>query len=131
MSNSGCYFVPTPDDVIAHVSEPLQGTMGRYIGHSVWVRLPGSEGVFRPYFEEARETGREVEFAAFYSGAILDVRVVPAGGSLTVYPTRRSELDVRTLATLNASLERIASELDARARAPHGRRALSSLRATP
>jgi hypothetical protein len=131
MTDAGCYFVLTPDDVIRHVSEPLQGKMGTYVGHSLWVRMPRSELVFRPYFQEARRTGEEVEFVEFYAGGILHMRVVPSGESLTVYPTRLSELDVRTLGTLRASLERIASELDARASARRGRRAAGSLRALP
>jgi hypothetical protein len=131
MPESDCYFSVSPDDVITRVSAPLQRQLGRFAGHSIWTRLPGSQAVLRPYFEEARESGRDVEFVAFYAGATMRVRIVPAGRSLTVYPTRLSELDVRTLATLRSSLERIVSELGARELSRLGRRARASLQALP
>ena len=131
MAPADCYFTVSSEDVITHVSPPLRGQLGRYVGHSIWMRMPQSQAVFGPYFEEARATGREIEFVGFYAGATLRVRVVPSGDELTVYPTRLSELNLRTAATLRASLERLASELGARASSPRDRPAPASLRALP
>ena len=131
MAETDCYFSVSPDDVISRVSAPLQRQLGHYVGHSIWIRMPESESVFRPYFEEARASGREVDVVTFYAGATTRLRIVPSGRSLTVYPTKLSGVDVRTLASLRSSLERIASELDARELSRPGRRARASLQALP
>ena len=131
MTQSDCYFVLTPDDVIAHVSEALHGTMGAFVGHSVWVRMPRSELVFRPYFQVARQTGEEVQCVAFYAGGTVELRIVPSGESLTVYPARLAMLNIRTLATLKASLEKIVAELAAPGSLRSDRPAPASLRALP
>jgi len=131
LTHADCYFVLSADDEILYVSEPLHRWMGRFVGHSLWVKLPRAELIFRPHFQEARRTGRELEFVAFYAGGTIEMRIVPSGELLTVYPNRLSELNVRTLATLTASLETIASELAAPAPARRGRPVPVSLQALP
>lgn len=131
MTGPNYYFVLSPEDEIVHVSEALHGQMGRFVGHSLWVKMPSAELIFRPYFQEARQTGRELEFAAFYAGGTIRMRVVPSGQSLTVYPTRLSELNLRTLATLTESLEKIVSELAAQVPAQVDQPVRGSLQALP
>lgn len=131
MTDSDCYLVLDEHDVISFVSPALERTMGTYVGHSLWVRMPGSEQLLRPHLDHARRTGEEVECVAFHAGATLLVRAVPSGERLTVYPTRMSRLDVRTLTTLRASLARMLAELSAQAPVRSDRRAPASLRALP
>jgi hypothetical protein len=123
------FFVLDEDDRILQVSEEYHETMGKYLGCSVWEFLPRAEQVLRPHFGEARSTGAVVERTVFYAGGTVDLRIVPSGGSLTVHVSGRTQLDVRTLGTLAASLRKIEAELAARAPAQHDRRARESLRA--
>jgi len=128
----GCSsYVLDADDRITQVSGPLEATLGHALGHSIWETSPEAERLFKPYFEQARRTGEEVEFTEFYRGFLARRRVVPAGRSLTVYVTPMRELDVTTLGTLAASLGQIEAELAARAPARRDRPAPASLRALP
>lgn len=123
------YFVLDTEDRIVQVSEEYRRSMARFLGHSLWEYMPRAELLFRHRLEEARRTGCEIESTVFYAGGTIDVRVVPCGESLTVYTTRRTELNVRTLGTLVESLRQIQAELDARAPARHDPPALESPRA--
>ena len=131
MTDQHRYYVLDSSDVVIQVSTALHETMGRFLGHSLWESMPRAELIFRPYFEEARQTGREVEFIAFYGGGTTRLRIVPSGRALTVHPTRLSELNVRTLGTLVASLRQIEAELAVQARAPLDLRAHGSPQALP
>ena len=123
------FFVIDANDVIVQVSEEYQGSMGHFLGHPLWEYLPRAELLFRPHLEQARRTGEEVESMIFYAGGTVELRVVPAGESLTVYTARCTELNVRTLGTLAESLRSIERELAAREPAQPDRPALGSLRA--
>jgi hypothetical protein len=126
-------FVVDGDDRIVQVAEEHRETMARYLGHSLWIYLPGAEPLLSPVFEEARATGQVVESTVFYAGGTVDVRATPApsGDSLAVRLSRRTELNVRTLATLSQSLRTIEAELAAREREPRDPPAPSSRRAPP
>jgi hypothetical protein len=125
------FFVIDADDVIVQVSEEYHGSMGRFLGHSLWEYLPRAELLVRPHLERARHAGEEVESTIFYAGGTVELRVVPAGARLTVYTTRRTELNVRTLGTLAESLRSIERELAAREPVRHDRPALGFLQALP
>jgi hypothetical protein len=125
------FFVLDAEDRIVQVSEKYHENMGRFLGHPIWEYLPRAEFLFRPHLEEARRTGRPVESTVFYAGRTIDLRIVPSGQSLAIYPKSRTELNVRTLATLAASLRRIEAELDARAPERHDPPAPASLQALP
>ena len=131
MTASDHFYVVDGDDRIIQVSDGLHESMGSCIGNSLWECLPRAEDLFGEHFDDARENGREVEFTTFYAGAAIRLRVVPAGESLTVYPERLIELNLRTLATLAESLRRIEQELVARGPAPPDPPARESLRALP
>jgi hypothetical protein len=124
-------FVVDGEDRIVQVAEEDRETIGRYLGHPLWTYLSGADEVLTPYFDEARASGDLVESTVFYAGGTYDVRVEPSGSTLAVRLTRRTELDVRTLATLAESLRSIEAELAARAPARRDRRAPSSRQAPP
>jgi hypothetical protein len=124
-------FVVDGEDRVVRVAEENRETIGRYLGHPLWTYLPGADELLTPYFDEARASGDIVESTVFYAGGTYDVRVEPSGSDLAVRLTRRTELDVRTLATLAESLRTIEAELAARAPARRDRRAPSSRQAPP
>jgi hypothetical protein len=124
-------FVVDGEDRVVQVAEEDRATIGRYLGHPLWTYLAGADELLTPYFDEARASGDVVESTIFYAGGTYDVRVEPWGSDLAVRLTRRTELDVRTLATLAESLRTIEAELAARAPARRDRRAPSSRQAPP
>lgn len=124
-------FVVDGDDRIVQVADEHRATMARYLGHPLWVYLPGAEPPLGPILEEARETQELVESTFFYAGGTVDVRVTPTGATLAVQLRRRTELNVRTLATLAQSLRTIEAELAARERERRDRQAPASPRALP
>jgi hypothetical protein len=124
-------FVVDGDDRIVRVADEHRATMARYLGHPLWIYLPGSEPLLSPIFEEARGTGEQVESTVFYAGGTVDVRVEPTGAMLAVQLRRRTELNVRTLETLAQSLRTIEAELAARERERPDRQAPASPRALP
>jgi hypothetical protein len=128
---SNLRFVVDGEDRVVRVAEKNRDTIGRYLGHPLWTYLPGADELLTPYFDEARASGDVVESTVFYAGGTYDVRVEPSGSDLGVRLTRRTELEVRTLATLAESLRTIEEELAARAPARRDRRAPSSRRAPP
>ena len=124
-------FVVDGDDRIVRVADEHRATMARYLGHPLWIYLPGSEPLLSPIFEEARRAGEQVESTVFYAGGTVDVRVDPTGAMLAVQLRRRTELNVRTLETLAQSLRTIEAELAARERERPDRQAPASPRALP
>jgi hypothetical protein len=124
-------FVVDGDDRIIQVADEQRATMAGYLGHPLWVYLPGSEPVLNPIFAEAREREEFVESTMFYAGGTVDVRVTPAGAVLAVQLRRRTELNVRTLATLAQSLRTIEAELAAREHERRDRQAPASPQALP
>jgi hypothetical protein len=125
------YYVLDREDRLRMVVGSLKETLAPFLGHTIWEAAPQAEPLFSPHLQEARSTGREVEFTVFYGGRLTSRRVVPAGDMLTVHVTVLRELDVRTLATLDESLRAIEAELADRASAQPDPRAPGSLRALP
>ena len=124
-------FVVDGDDRIIRVAPEHKATMARYLGHPLWMYLPGSEPLLSRIFEGAREGDEVVESTVFYAGGTVDVLVTPAGAILEVQLRRRTELNVRTLATLARSLRTIEAELSAREHERRDRRAHASPQALP
>ena len=124
-------FVVDGKDRIVRVLHADDGKMPRFLGHTVWTYLPGAEPVLEPLFEEARDTGETLEVPVFYAGGTVDASIAPAGRALTVRLTRRTELNVRTLATLARSLRTIEEELSAREPVQRDRPAPASPQALP
>jgi hypothetical protein len=124
-------FVVDGGDRIVTVADEHKATMARYLGHPLWIYLPGSEPLLSPIFEEAREAEAVVESTVFYAGGTVDVRVAPTGTILAVQLRRRTELNVRTLATLAQSLRTIEAELAAREHERRDPQARASPQALP
>ena len=112
-THGDAYYVLDATDRIVHAS-PGCSSMRQFLGHVVWECLPLAEIIFRPRFEEARRAGHEVDFRVFYAGELSQVKAVPSGTGLTIFVTHLENLDVRTLATLTASLNRIEAALGTR-----------------
>jgi hypothetical protein len=125
------FFVLDADDRIVQVGEGSPRSMAGFLGHSLWEYLPQAESFVRPHFDEARQTGHEVEATVFYAGGTLDLRIVPAAENLAVHATRRTELNVRTLGTLAESLRLIEAELAAPKPVRRDRLVGASLQAPP
>ncbi|HWQ24199.1 MAG TPA: hypothetical protein VNK94_08855 [Gaiellaceae bacterium] len=130
MREEGSYVLDADDRVVG-VRGGLEERLGCFLARSFWEASPAAEELFRPHFEEARRTQREVEFTAYYAGTLARRRVVPSGETLTVYVTPLLELDVRTLTTLAESLQRIEAALAAPAPARPAPPARASLQAPP
>ncbi len=126
----GDYYVLDGENRIVHASEG-SGWMRHFLGHVFCECLPYAGVVFRPRFEEARREAREVEFKAFYAGALSRIRVVPSGSDLTVFVTHLERLNFRTLGTLTESLRQIEAVLADQASEQLDPRAHGSLRALP
>ena len=98
-------------------SRELHDELGRWIGHALWEYLPGARDVYGPAFDEARSSGEPVEATVFYAGRVKRLTAIPGADGLAVHFEQLAELDVTSLATLTASLERIEAALAARERA--------------
>lgn len=125
------YYILDGEDRITRVAGSLRARLVQFVGHTIWEASPRAQPLFSPHFAEARATGAEVEFTAFYGGRLSRRRVVPSGDVLTVFVTDLRELDVRTLATLSESLRAIEAELAARGPEPPDRPTRASLQALP
>jgi hypothetical protein len=125
------YVVLDSEDRIAHVSAPLHGTLGRWLGHILWEHLPGAKEIYGPAFEEARASGEPVVAVVFYGGRLKRFTLIPARDALAVHVEALEALDVTTLGTLMRSLERVESALAAPECARPDRRSRGSLRALP
>lgn len=130
-SDLAYYLVLDGEDRVVQVGPRRLYKANPYFGHVLWERLPGAEPLFQPHLDEARSTGRRVEFSAFYEGRAMWITAIPADDGLAVHIEALAELNVRTLSRLAESLRQIEDALAARESAPPGRRAPSSLRALP
>ena len=83
------------------------------LGENILDSFPDSRPLFLPYYEEARRTRQVIEFAQYYDGYVLRVKVVPDKGRLTVSWETLGILDVLTLDGLRASLDSVLQALAA------------------
>jgi len=100
------------DNRVVEVGDAALPWFADHVGESVFDVFPGSEPLFRPYYDEARRTGRPVEFAQYYGGYVLTLRVEPCAGGLRVTWTTLAMLDTWTLSGLRASLEDALARLE-------------------
>ncbi len=125
------YFVLDDEDRVVQVGPSPATQRDRFAGQVLWSRLPGAEPLLRHHFDEARRTGRALEFVTFYARRVKSIRVVPAADGLAVHVEPLTELDVRTLGTLEQSLREIEAELADRASEQLDSRAPASPQALP
>jgi hypothetical protein len=79
----------------------------------MWDCFPGSEPLFKPYYDAARRSGEPVEFVQFYDGNVSRIRAVPtADGRLELEWELLVRLDTLTLGSLAQTLEESLELLD-------------------
>jgi hypothetical protein len=97
---------------IVEVGPAAEGGFGPLAGENLWECFPGSESLFRPYYDRARRTGAPEEFVQFYNGYVARVRAEPQGDLLAVFWQELHVVDAQTLDTLDASLTRTIELVD-------------------
>jgi hypothetical protein len=109
------FVVLDEGDHIVEVGEHAESQLGPLVGACVWDSFPGSEPLFRPYYDAARRTCEPVEFVQYYDGNVARVRAVPLGdGRIGLEWEQLARLDTLTLGslaeTLDHSLEALAAQ---------------------
>ena len=100
-------------DHIVEVGPGAESQFGPLQGSLLWELFPGSEPLFKPYYDEARRTGKPVEFVQFYDGFVASIRAVPRGDDrLELYWKRLSRIDTLTLDGLVETLDESLRVLD-------------------
>ena len=106
------FVVLDEDYLIVEVEASAEAGFGPLLGRCVWDCFPGSEPMYRPYYERARRSGQPVELAQYYGGYLTRVRAVPREGRTTVYWQTLCMLDTRSLDSLRSSLTEAMAALD-------------------
>jgi hypothetical protein len=109
------FVVLDEGDRIVGVGPGAESKFGPLVGSLMWDCFPGSEPLFKPYYNAARRSGEAVEFVQFYDGNVARVRAVPhRDGRLDLYWERLARLDTLTIdglaRTLDESLELLDDE---------------------
>jgi hypothetical protein len=123
------FVVLDEGDRIVGVGPHAESQFGPLVGASLWDSFPGSEPLFKPYYDSARRSGEPVEFVQFYDGNVARVRAVPVGdGRLELEWEQLARLDTLTLdslsETLDDALELLGGDATRRRRQTVGRAAL-------
>jgi hypothetical protein len=106
-------------DRIVGVGPHAESQFGPLVGEVLWDCFPGSEPLFKPYYDHARRSGEPVEFAQYYNGYVARVRAVPRGRDrLELYWHQLTRLDTLTLEGLVQSLGESLAVLGGRRRGP-------------
>ena len=101
-------------DRIVEVGTSAQSQFGPLVGTVIWESFPGSEPLFKPYYDKARQTRAPVEFVQFYDGNVARVRAVPnEDGLLELHWEALARLDTLTLGSLAETLEESLELLEA------------------
>ena len=102
-------------DRIVGVGRDAESHFRPLLGEVMWDCFPGSEPLFKPYYDRARTSGEPVEFVQFYDGTVARIRAVPHGeGRLELHWEALARLDTLTLGGLVDSLDRSLALLDVR-----------------
>jgi hypothetical protein len=100
------FVVLDEGDRIVGVGPPAESQFGPLVGSSMWDCFPGSEPLFKPYYDSARRSGEPVEFVQFYDGNVARVRAVPAAdGRLELQWKQLARLDTLTIDSLATTLD--------------------------
>ena len=101
------FVVLDEGDRIVEVGERAESQLGPLVGACVWDCFPGSEQLFRPYYDAARLSGEPVEFVQFYDGNVSRIRAVPLrDGRIGLEWEQLARLDTLTLGSLAETLDR-------------------------
>jgi len=100
------FVVLDEGDRIVGVGSKAEGQFGPLLGARIWECFPGSEPLFKPYYDEARRSGESLTFVQFYDGNVARIRAVPlAEGLLELHWEHLARLDTLTLGSLADTLE--------------------------
>ncbi len=73
---------------------------GPLVGSLIWDCFPGSEPLFKPYYDAARRSGEELEFVQFYDGNVARIHAVPqSNGHLDLWTGSCSRTSTRLTLT--------------------------------
>jgi hypothetical protein len=116
-------------DRIVGVGPRAESQFGPLVGEVMWDCFPGSEPLFKPYYDHARRSGEPVEFEQFYDGSVARVRAVPRGRDrLELYWHQLTRLDTLTLGGLVASLDESLAVLGSRGSSTERQGTVAALR---
>jgi len=108
------FVVLDEGDRIVGVGPDAESQFGPLVGSLMWDCFPGSEPLFKPYYDAARRSGEAIEFVQFYAGYVARVRAVPhRNGHLDLYWEQLARLDTLTLHGLAHTLDESLALLDA------------------
>jgi len=126
----GTPFVVLDDmDRIVEVGTGAQSQFGPLVGTVIWESFPGSEPLFKPYYDKARQMREPVEFVQFYDGNVARIRAVPGeDGLLELHWEALARLDTLTLGSLAETLEESLELLDEQEAGMHRSRVRGALR---
>ena len=114
------FVVLDTGDRIVGVGPAAESQFGPLVGSVMWECFPGSEPLFKPYYEQARRSGEVVEFIQFYDGYVARIRAMPReGGELELSWERLARIDTTTLRSLADSLAASLDLLDEEQREAH------------
>lgn len=100
------FVVLDEGDRIVGVGPDAESQFGPLVGSIMWDCFPGSEPLFKPYYDAARRSGKPVEFVQFYDGNVARIRAAPStDGTLALYWQLLARIDTRTLGGLAHSLD--------------------------
>ena len=107
------FVVLDEGDRIVGVGPGAESHFGPLLGSLMWDCFPGSEPLFKPYYDAARRSGTGVEFVQFYDGNVARIRAVPGpDDTLELYWELLARLDTLTLDGLAQTLEESMQLLD-------------------
>ena len=106
------FVVLDEEYTIVEVGPSAEGGFGPLAGQNLWACFPGSESLFRPYYDRARRTGEPEQFVQFYRGNVTRVRAELEGDRLKVSWKELHTIDALTLSTLADSLARTIELVD-------------------
>lgn len=98
------FVVLDEDYYIVELDSAASAGFGHLAGRLLWECFPGSKPLFKPYYDQARESGESVEFVQFYEGTVARIRAVPTDDRLELYWERLLHLDTLTLDGLRSSI---------------------------
>ena len=67
-------------DRIVEVGPGAENQFRPLLGSVIWDCFPGSEPVFKPYYDAARRSGEPVEFVQFHDGNVARIHATAAVG---------------------------------------------------
>ena len=107
------FVVLDEGDRIVGAGPGAESQFGPLVGSVMWDCFPGSEPLFKPYYDAARRSGEPVEFVQFYDGNVARIRAVPRpDGRLDLFWQLLARIDTLTLEGLSQTLQTSLELLD-------------------